>query len=92
MNDSLIPTWQCLNIHAGPQTAPNDLPTEDCDYVVSVVAYQKLGWDVELGGDTLSPSENEGLFFTRDQGHKYLEFQDPFNNVVANAFFFFVQP
>jgi len=91
-NEELIPTWQCLNIHAGPQTQDQTLPSEDCDYVISVTAYQKFGWPQELDGEELELSENEGLFFTSNQSHKYLSFPDPFNNVVANAFFFFVQP
>ncbi len=93
MNESIIPNWQCLDIHAGPQpTQTSKSFTEDADYVVSLVAYQQLGWEVSVGGQTFELSENEGLFFSADQEMLRSEFPDPFNNVVANAFFFFIQP
>lgn len=91
-NDLLIPTWQYLNINAGPQTSDTSVPKEDADYVISVIAYQKLIWEQTLDDQVIELYENEGLFFTSNQTHKYLDFPDPFNNVVANAFFFFVQP
>ncbi len=93
MNESIIPNWQCLDIHAGPQpTQTSKSFTEDADYVVSLVAYQQLGWEVSVGGQAFELSENEGLFFSADQEMLRPEFPDPFNNVVANAFFFFIQP
>jgi hypothetical protein len=93
MNESIIPNWQCLDIHAGPQpTQTSKSFTEDADYVVSLVAYQQLGWEVSVGGQAFELSENEGLFFSADQEMLRSEFPDPFNNVVANAFFFFIQP
>jgi hypothetical protein len=92
-NDLLIPTWQCLNIHSGPQpTQPTKSFNEEADYVVSIVAYQQLGWEISVGGQVFELSENEGLFFSADQEMLRSEFPDPFNNVVANAFFFFIQP
>lgn len=92
-NDSLIPNWQHLDIHAGPQpeAAPKNF-VEDADYVISLVAYQHLGWDVNIGDLSISAGENEGLFFKADEVYLRSEFPEPFNNVVANAFFFFIQP
>ena len=93
MNESLIPNWQHLDIYAGPQAkqTPKSF-SEDADYVVSVVAYQYLGWETSVGNKTFELVENEGLFFSADQEFVRSEFPDPFNNVVANAFFFFIQP
>ena len=92
-NNSLIPNWQHLDVYAGPQ--PTQTPkkfTDDADYVISLVAYQHLGWETVVGGEPLELVENEGLFFTADQEFVRSEFPDPFNNVLANAFFFFIQP
>jgi hypothetical protein len=92
-NDSLIPNWQHLDIYAGPQ--PTQTPkkfSEDADYVVSLVAYQHLGWETTVGGELVELVENEGLFFSADQEFIRSDFPEPFNNVVANAFFFFIQP
>ena len=93
MNETLIPNWQHLDIYAGPQ--PTQTPkkfTDDADYVISLVAYQHLGWETTVGGEPFEGVENEGLFFAADQEFVRSEFPDPFNNVLANAFFFFIQP
>jgi len=93
MNDSLIPNWQYLDIYSGTQ--PTQTPkkfTDDADYVISLVAYQHLGWETTVGGEPFELVENEGLFFSADQAFVRSEFPDPFNNVLANAFFFFIQP
>jgi hypothetical protein len=92
-NNTLIPNWQHLDIYAGPQpTQTSKKFTEDADYVVSLVAYQHFGWETTIGGEPMEPGENEGLFFAADQEFVRSEFPDPFNNVLANAFFFFIQP
>ena len=93
MNNSLIPNWQYLDIYAGSQ--PTQTPkkfNDDADYVISLVAYQHLGWETTVGGEPFELVENEGLFFAGDQEFVRSEFPDPFNNVLANAFFFFIQP
>ena len=93
VNDSIIPNWQHLDIYAGPQ--PTQTPksfAEDADYVVSLVLYQHFCWAVTIGEETFFLGENEGLFFAADQAYVRSEFPDPFNNVLANAFFFFIQP
>ena len=92
-NPTLIPNWQHLDIYAGPQ--PTQTPkkfTDDADYVISLVAYQHLSWETTVGGEPFEGVENEGLFFAADQEFVRSEFPDPFNNVLANAFFFFIQP
>ena len=92
-NDLLIPTWQQLNLHSGPQSILGGRKFSENDTCgVSLVSYQHLGWPTSIGGETFELSENEALFFTSEQIFERLEFPDPFNNVVANAFFFFVQP
>jgi hypothetical protein len=92
-NELLIPTWQQLNLHCGPQsTLPSRKFSEHDAFGVSLVAYQQLGWPTSIGGETFELSENEGLFFTANQTFERLPFPDPFNNVLANAFFFFIQP
>lgn len=92
-NQSLIPNSQVLSIHTGPQ--PLATPTnfeQDGDYVVQVVVYQHFAWKTTVGDEFLELVENQGLFFKADQNFAPSEFPDPFNNVVANAFFFFIQP
>ena len=92
-NDTIIPNWQHLDIHSGPQ--PTQTPkkfTDDAYYVISLVAYQHFGWETTVGGEPLELGENEGLFFSADQEFVRSGFPDPFNNVLANAFFFFIQP
>ena len=92
-NDALIPNWQCLEIYSGPQpTQTSKKFTDDADYVISVVVYQHFGWETTVGVEPLELGENEGLFFSADQEFVRSEFPDPFNNVLANAFFFFIQP
>ena len=92
-NDALIPNWQYLEIHSGPQpTQTSKKFTDDADYVISVVVYQHFGWETTVGVEPLELGENEGLFFSADQEFVRSEFPDPFNNVLANAFFFFIQP
>jgi hypothetical protein len=93
-NDKLIPNWQCLDIHSGPQpTQTSKKFTDDADYVISVVVYQHFAWATSIGRETHPElGENEGLFFSADQEFVRSEFPDPFNNVLANAFFFFIQP
>jgi hypothetical protein len=93
-NESLIPNWQCLDIHSGPQpTQTSKKFADDADYVISVVVYQHFAWPTSIGEERpLELGENEGLFFSADQAFVRSEFPDPFNNVLANAFFFFIQP
>ena len=92
-NDLLVPTWQQLNLHSGPQSILSGRKFSEHDTCgVSLVSYQHLGWPTSIGQETFELSENEGLFFTSEQIFERLEFPDPFNNVVANAFFFFIQP
>ena len=93
VNDTIIPNWQYLDIYAGPQAPqPPKNFSEDADYVVSLVLYQHFCWAVTIGEETFFLGENEGLFFKADQAYVRSEFPDPFNNVLANAFFFFIQP
>jgi hypothetical protein len=90
--ENLIPTWQHLDIHAGPQTTQTPTKyTEDADYVIRVVVYQRLGWEITVGEETLDIGENEGLFFTSEKEVLMSEFPDPYSNVVVNAFFFFIE-
>jgi hypothetical protein len=93
-NDALIPNWQCLDIHSGPQpTQTSKKFADDADYVISVVVYQHFAWPTVVGEEThYDLGENDGLFFAADQAFVRSEFPDPFNNVLANAFFFFIQP
>jgi hypothetical protein len=93
-SESIIPNWQHLDIHAGPQpTQTLKSFADDADYVISVVVYQHFAWTTSIGEEThYDLGENDGLFFSADQAFVRSEFPDPFNNVLANAFFFFIQP
>lgn len=92
-SDSIIPNWQCLEIYSGPQPTQTIRKfSEDADYVIKVVCYQHFGWVCLVNGEAFELGENEGLFFNSDLEFSRLEFPDPFNNVLASAFFFFIQP
>lgn len=97
-SDTLLPSWSLLSIYEGTEAKLWKHKDDNaCTYHIDLCVFQKTPWDiwVEHDGKTkpYTLKENDGLFmYGNDQEHWREEFPDPENNLVANAFFFFVEP
>jgi hypothetical protein len=97
-SDTLVPAWNMLGIYEGEQAKLWKHKDDNaCTYHIDFCIFQKQPWDlwVEHDGESKPYTlyENDGLFmYGNDQEHWRESFPDPDNNLVANGFFFFVEP
>jgi hypothetical protein len=97
-SDTLLPSWNLLSIYEGTDAKLWKHKDDNaCTYHIDFCVFQKEPWDlwVEFNGESkpYKLMENDGLFmYGNDQLHWREEFPNPENNLVANAFFFFVEP
>jgi hypothetical protein len=97
-SNTLLPSWNLLSIYEGTEAKLWKHKDDNaCTYHIDFCVFQKEPWDlwVEFNGESkpYKLMENDGLFmYGNDQLHWREDFPNPDNNLVANAFFFFVEP
>lgn len=95
---TLMPSWNLLSIYEGEDAKLWKHKDDNaCVYHIDFCVFQKTPWGLWVEHEDTEEEyvleENDGLFmYGNDQVHWRDSFPDPKNNLVANAFFFFVEP
>lgn len=97
-SDTLVPSWNLLSIYEGADAKLWKHKDDNaCTYHIDFCVFQKTPWDLWVDYNGVSKpyslEENDGLFmYGNDQEHWRENFPNPETNMVANGFFFFVEP
>lgn len=93
-SETLLPSWCLLSIYEGPEAKLwRHKDDNACTYHINYTIFHKTPWDFYVEGNKFSPKENDAVMsYGNDQEHWREEFPNPEDNMVANAFFFFVEP
>ena len=93
-SETLLPSWCLLSVYEGDKARLwKHVDDNACTYHMNYTIFHKTPWDFYVEGIKFQPEENDMVIsYGNDQQHWREEFPDPKNNLVANAFFFYVEP
>ena len=93
-SETLLPSWCAISIYEGDKARLWKHKDDNaCTYHINYTIFQKTPWDFYVEGKKFEPEENDAVIsYGNDQEHWRDEFPDPETNIVANAFFFYVEP
>ena len=93
-SETLLPSWNFLTLYQGPQKESfKETYDSACTYALQVPLYQRLPWQLNVNSTEHELGENEGIYFNGNTHERFRgTFPDPFENYVAEATFFFVEP
>ena len=91
---TLLPSWCVLSIYEGKEARLwKHVDDNACTYHINYTVFHKTPWDFYVEGEKFSPNENDAvLSYGNEQEHWREAFPNPENNLVVNAFFFYVEP
>jgi hypothetical protein len=93
-SETLMPSWCLLSIYEGKEAQLWKHKDDNaCTYHMNYTIFHKTPWDFYVEGKRFQPEENDMVIsYGNDQEHWREDFPNPETNLVANAFFFYVEP
>jgi hypothetical protein len=93
-SETLLPSWSLISIYETNKAKLWKHKDDNaCTYHMNYTIFHKTPWDFYVEGKRFQPEENDMVIsYGNDQEHWRLDFPNPETNLVANAFFFYVEP
>jgi len=92
-SDTLLPSFNFASWYFGDASLEHHTDINACTYSVDLAVYATQDWDLWVEGVPYNLKENEALlYYGEKQEHWREPLVNPENNVVCNAFFFYVEP
>lgn len=93
-SETLMPSWCLISVYEGDNAKLWKHKDDNaCTYHINYTVFHKTPWDFYVEGERFQPEENDAVIsYGNDQEHWREDFPSRETNLVANAFFFYVEP
>jgi hypothetical protein len=92
-SNTIMPAWTFLAVYYGKEAKlPKHLDFHAASYSVDLQFFHREKWPLYILGEEFTLDDNDAVFMNgNDLVHWRNDFPSPETNVVANAFFFYVE-